>query len=356
MGTEGSEYRLPFLVRDDESHAAVEIVDAVTTWQAYNVWGGYDLYHGPGVNSGSIRSRVVTFDRPYANGHRNAASFGPGGYEMIQLVERMGLDVTYSTDVDLDLRPATSTNHRAVVFLGHDEYWSSGMRDGILSARDHGVNVAIFGGNTGYRHIRLSSSRLGADRLVICYKYATEDPLYGVDDVEVTSQWRAAPVPRPESIVNGSAWDRCFGVSGPMVVSVASSWLFRGTGLSRGDAIPSIMGLEYDSIHPGFPTPESIQILSRSPVICPAGSGKIHHADITYYTTRSGAGVLNVGSTTWLKRIACGPMLRGTCDARVVRITENALELFARGPAGIPEPSHSNLGRFGITLQDPMRV
>jgi N,N-dimethylformamidase beta subunit-like, C-terminal len=356
VAIDGSEFEVPFLVRDDTSHAAVEVVDAVTTWQAYNVWGGYDLYHGPGPDTGSIRSRVVTFDRPYANGHKSLASFGSGGYEMIQFVERMGLDVTYSTDVDLDLRPATTLHHRAVVFLGHDEYWSQGMRDAILAARDGGANVAIFGGNTGYRHIRFASSRLGHDRHVICYKVATEDPLYGVNNAEVTTQWRNGPVSRPESAINGSAWDRCFGVSGDMVASVASSWLFRGTGLAAGDRIPSVMGREWDNVHPSFPTPDSIQILSHSPMTCPAGSGETHYADITYYTTQSGAGVLNIGSTSWLKETACSPVLPGTCDARVERITENVLELFAQGPAGVTEPSHPNLGRFGISLQDPISI
>ena len=30
-----------------------------------------------------------------------------------------------------------------------------------------------------YRHIRLASSPLGPDRVVICYKVASQDPMYG---------------------------------------------------------------------------------------------------------------------------------------------------------------------------------
>jgi hypothetical protein len=55
---------VPLTVRDDASRAALVVQNAVTTWQAYNLWGGRSLYVGP---DGSLetRSRVVSFDRPY---------------------------------------------------------------------------------------------------------------------------------------------------------------------------------------------------------------------------------------------------------------------------------------------------
>jgi len=39
-------------------------------------------------------------------------------------MEQMGLDVTYTTDVDVHQNPALLTNHRSFWSLGHDEYWS----------------------------------------------------------------------------------------------------------------------------------------------------------------------------------------------------------------------------------------
>jgi len=38
---------VPLTIRDDTSHAALVVQDAVTTWQAYNRWGGRSLYVGP---------------------------------------------------------------------------------------------------------------------------------------------------------------------------------------------------------------------------------------------------------------------------------------------------------------------
>src|SRR5258706_4909384 len=43
----GSQRWVPLTVRDDASRAALVVMNAVTTWQAYNQWGGYSLYTGP---------------------------------------------------------------------------------------------------------------------------------------------------------------------------------------------------------------------------------------------------------------------------------------------------------------------
>ena len=194
----GAQSYVPLTLRDDSSHAALVIQNSVTTWQAYNDWGGYSLYHGGG--SFAARSRVVSFDRPYL-ARRGSADFFWIESPLVYLAERLGLDVTYWTDIDLHERPELLMNHRALVSLGHDEYWSSDMRRGALAARLHGVNLAFLGANDVYRHIRLVASPLGKDRREVNYKVASEDPLYGVDNEEVTSQWREAPVPRPESVL-----------------------------------------------------------------------------------------------------------------------------------------------------------
>ncbi|MGH9293580.1 MAG: N,N-dimethylformamidase beta subunit family domain-containing protein, partial [Acidimicrobiales bacterium] len=83
---------VPFLVRDDESSAPVLVQSSVTTWQAYNLYGGYSLYSSP---SGSYedRSRVVSFDRPYAAADEDGSAdlFG-NEYPLVALVERLGVD------------------------------------------------------------------------------------------------------------------------------------------------------------------------------------------------------------------------------------------------------------------------
>jgi hypothetical protein len=346
---DGESY-VPLTIRDDASHAALVIQNEVTTWQAYNAWGGYSLYHGP---SGSFRSRsrVVTFDRPYKG--NGAAGFLSNEYPMVELVERMGLDVTYWTDVDFHERPQLLMNHHALISLQHDEYWSSSMRDGALHARAHGVNIAFFGADADYRHIRFASTRLGKARDEICYKVAREDPLYGENDREVTSNWRAEPVPRPESLLNGGLY-QCNPVHADMVVSEAKAWIFRGTGLHNGDHLPGLVSKEYDRVDPKAPTPRRIQIMSHSPLRC---HGSRDVADLTYYTTRSDSGVLDAGTPGWVDALACdGPARAPTCRPRVVQITRNILIGFAAGPAAKAHPAHPNLRRFSISLKHPVDV
>jgi hypothetical protein len=224
VASDRSQSWVPLTVRDDSSHAALVIQSSVTTWQAYNAWGGYSLYHGPS-GGGFDRATVVSFDRPYAIGHGAGDLLDGNEQPVTALVERLGMDVTYWTDVDFHARPGLLLNHRALITLGHDEYWSLAMRNGALLARDHGVNLAFLGANADFRHIRLAPSRLGLDREEINYR-SNPDPLEGIDDADVTANWRSGPVPRPESALNGAIYE-CNPASADMVITDAGSWLCR---------------------------------------------------------------------------------------------------------------------------------
>ena len=71
----GWETAVPYVVRSPSARGTVALVAPVTTWQAYNQWGGYSLYGGP---AGDRRSWAVSYDRPFnlatgANDYRTAA-------------------------------------------------------------------------------------------------------------------------------------------------------------------------------------------------------------------------------------------------------------------------------------------
>lgn len=347
---------VPLVVRDDDSHAALLIQHSVVTWQAYNRWGGYNLYEGLGDRPGERirprpdRARVVSFDRPYLEGR--GAGFMADEQPLVSLVERLGLDVSYWTDVDLDERASLLLNHRALILPGHDEYWSTRMFDGALAARDRGVNIALLAANSVYRHVRLVPSPLGTDRRVICYKRDNDDPMRGKNDAEVTREFRDLPTPRPESLLNGALYD-CNPVKADLVVLDGGNWLFEGTGLRSRDHLPRFVRDEYDRVTPGFPTPSSIQVLAHSPVVC---WGRASYADMTYYTTRSGAGVFDASTTAWLKDLSLDCALGRRCGwvSRAVDImTENLLAVFGHGPAGIDHPSQPNIHALGLSLLHP---
>jgi hypothetical protein len=273
---------IPFVVRNDASTSALVFQASDTTWQAYNRWGGRSLYVGP---DGSLetRSRVVSFDRPYA-AEQGAGDLLGNELPLVRLVESLGLDVTYWTDIDLHRHPERLLAHRALVSLGHDEYWSTRMRRGAEAARANGVNLAFLGANAVYRHIRLRPSPAGQDREEVNYKpwSVGDDPAWKTDPSEVTTDWRRPPLNDPESRLLGAQYE-CIPVHAAGVVMRPSSWLLAGTGVRAGGRLPGLVGDEYDRVQPGSPRPPRVEVLLRSPVRCRGAS----FADTTYYTAPS---------------------------------------------------------------------
>ena len=338
---------VPLTIRSPDTTGRVVLVDDVTTWQAYNQWGGYDLYNGPGGKADfASRSRVVTFDRPYDGD--GAGQFLTLDLPTIAHAERLGLPLAYATDIDLHAVPTLLTGARAVVTLGHDEYWSTAMRSTVTQARDAGVNVAFLGANAVFRHIRLQTTRFGPDRDEVNYK-APSDPMLGVDDAEVTVNWREPPVPRPESVLTGVFYE-CNPVSAPMVVTDPDSWLFAGTGAAAGLQLPHLVGPEYDRVNPGAPTPAGIEVLTHSPVTC---RGVASFADSAWYTVASGAGVFASGSN-WFTTGLPEAGATGTTARVVGGELTNLLRAFAAGPAGLAHPSRPNLAGLHEFAGDPV--
>jgi hypothetical protein len=329
---------VPITVRSPSTVGKVVILQGVTTWQAYNLWGGYDLYDGP--QGFGDRSREVTFDRPYdTDGAQWFLS-----YELapIALAERSGVPLAYETDVDINQNPSLLNGSRAVISLGHDEYYSAAMRTALIDVRAAGTNIAFLGANAMYRHIRFAPSALGADRIEICYKVAQEDPLYGQDNSETTQQWRDPPDPRPESVITGVFYE-CNPVSSPYVVYDPGNWIFAGTGVSKGTSFPGMVGPEYDRVNPAVPIPRPIEVLSHSPLVC---DGAATYADSAYYTTASGAGVFSSGTMRWvcaMRGPACGHGVSSAARDFVDAATLNLLRAFAAGPAGLTHPAQDNL-------------
>ncbi len=318
---------VPIVVRDDQSHADLVFMSAVTTWQAYNAWGGADLKRGA---TGRGPSRLAGAPLRRESDHRDRVP---------------GVDVTYWTDIDLHLHPELLTNHHALLSMAHDEYWSTAMRAGAEAARDAGVNIAFFGANAVYRRIRLEDSPVGPARHLVNYRSAAADPMTGVNDSEVTTSWREPPDPKPESSLVGDYYE-CNPVSADMVIVNPANWVFEGTGVTDGTRFPDVVGNEYDRVTPEAPTPDNIEVLAHSPLEC-RGVGSF--ADMTYYTAPSGAGVFATGTLWWLRHLTqpC-PDATVSADCQMRRVTENVLRAFAEGPAGNQHPSTSNLDALGI--------
>jgi hypothetical protein len=344
----------PVTVRSASTAGKVVLKNSTSTWQAYNTWGGYDLYNGPGGAADyNNRSLVVSLDRPLdVDG---AFMFLAHDRPLIELAERMGLPLAYVTSMETATDPNLLKGASAFFSLGHDEYWTPEERGYVTAARNAGVNLAFLGANCSFRRIRLAPTGLGPNRQVICYRTSyMEDPLYGKDNALVTNDFREPPDPDAESSMTGTLYE-----SNPTnahyVVATPDAWMFAGTGVAKGTSFPGIIGIEYDRVNPGWPVERPIQVLSHSPLTC---RGVNSYADSAYYTHASGAGVFNTGTMRWVG--AFDPYQYGEfgVDRRggdfVRKVTANVLRAFSEGPAAAKYPAHDNLDAMQEWAGDPI--
>jgi len=370
VGSAGEQQFVPLCVRDDSSTAAFVVQHSVTTWQAYNRWGGNSLYYGnpsgqlsfvhqPGPSSTfADRARIVSFDRPYdwdwASG---AADFIGNEFPVVYHAERLGLDVTYWTDIDLHLRPQLLANHRCLFSLGHDEYWSLPMRQGAAAALDTGTNLAFLGANACYRQIRLQDSPVGPNRLQVCYKDAAEDPLDGVDNAEVTAPtWDSVPTDWAESQLIGSMYQDV-GAVADMVVTDPAHWIFSGTGFVEGQRIPGIIVGEFDRYDPEYPSPANADVIAHSKIANRGGN----YSDVTWYTKAGGGGVFASGNATWVAALSdttgfptdIVPAPRTGITEPLLRTMENLYAVLGAGPASASHPSSGTWRQVYTTAGQP---
>lgn len=337
----GQSHYVPLTIRSADVTGRLVVVNATATYQAYNTFGGYSLYFDGATRHFENRARKVSFDRPGdTSGARTLLLYEIGP---IQAAERLGLDLAYLTSGDLDAGTPALAGAAGVVSLGHDEYWSRGMRAAVTSARDTGTNVGFLGANAMYWRVRFED----AGRTVVCFKDGSADPLG--DTAEATVKWRDGPVPEPENALVGMLYE-AFPVQGPFVVRDPGFFGFAGLGARAGLSVPGLCGTEVDRAYPIAGTPPTLQVVGHSPV---TGEGiGTTFSDMTYYSTPSGAGVVAVGSMLWC------PALRGAyarygitaaSTAFAAAVTDNLLRELATPRLGERRPARPDLDAVGAS-------
>ena len=349
----GAQSWIVFVVRDDARRADLLLQLPVTTWQAYNAWGGKSLYHWG--SSGRQRAACVSFNRPYAaNAQNPAAAYGMGAGEfltnlqphpdhygrsnagwdcnLVRWLEREGHDLAYCTSLDTHARAPSRAQCKAWLSSGHDEYWSWAMREHVESARDSGVHLAFFGANAAYWQIRLEASATSgsADRTMVCWKKASRDPLAAANPSRATDKWRSAAVSRPEEALIGTMYT-ADPVDGDIVVTAPDRWLFDGTGLQRGSVLRGLLGYEVDCVQGHGPA--GVQVLATSPWRTTGAKARAGVAHMTLATAPSGALVFATGSMQWAWGLDDfnAPALRSALrNPAAERITRNLLARFLR--------------------------
>jgi len=331
---------IPIMVRSESTAGKVVLKSGVSTWQAYNRWGEYDLYLGANGSYGD-RALVVSLNRPYDQS--GAYLFEVYERKLVHLAERMGLPLAYLTSMDIARDGHLLHGASALISPGHDEYWTPQERWHVTAARDRGCNIAFLGANAMFRRIRLEPGHLGNDRLVVCYKTDyTQDPLYGKDNALVTNDFREPPHPDPESSVTGVIYES-YPTVADYVVKRHDAWMFKGTHVHEGRGFRALVGIEYDRVNPAYPLERPIEIVAHSPLTC---NGVNSYSDSAYYTHHGGAGVFSAGTMRWVESF--GPPLyhwgiTKECGHFTRTVTENVLRAFADGPAAHKHPARDNL-------------
>jgi len=347
---------VPLTVRRDSTSASLVVVSAVTTWQAYNPWGGCTLYQCF-VGNPRSRATVVSFDRPYASSYNwGSADFLTHELPLISLIEELGIDTAYVTDIDLhssalDGDGSTNpvlVNRTALLTTAHDEYYSTPMRASLERARDAGINLAFFGANAVYRHIRLEPNHEGLlFRQMVNYRTADDDPMTSQDPLQSTVQWRNDPLNKPESALIGIQYFAA-GVKTAMKLVNTDNWVFAGVDLSSGTSLKNLVAIEADGLGHSNQEPDNLEVLASSPV--KYKNARYNHA-MTYYSADSGAGIFATGTIGWIHALDTTTWGNETVSEVVRGITLNVLQAFATGPAGVAHPSVSNASRYRSSVQ-----
>jgi N,N-dimethylformamidase beta subunit-like, C-terminal len=388
------------VVRPDPSDPApILLVLSTTTWHAYNDWGGPSLYTG---------GTHVSFERPFARGFlvkpepigrmmqpepdREAMGFrtwarplglsdwcgGAGWFTYERTFTRWAEATGYRIDVavsqDLERHPEVLEGPRLVLSVGHDEYWSWGMRDALDAFTERGGNAAVLSGNTSFWQVRFDLGHRG----MTGYKHRVdEDPVLGTTDERLlTGCWSDHRIGRPETSTIGLTFSRggyskyglgAADASGAYTVHRPDHWVFAATGLGAGrefgrtDTIVAYEcdGCALESGPDGLPlptgadgAPEGLEILATAPAhlwarheqpsryahepgdleqcsqavfgdaspehLAELGDG---HAVMAAFERPGGGSVLNVGVTDWVL---------GLDDPVVECITRNVLDRLSR--------------------------
>jgi hypothetical protein len=347
----------PFVVRNESSTSDIVVQTSDQTWQAYNNYGGQDLYGGTGPAPDG-RAYQVSYNRPLDIGGDNGI-YG-SEFQMLSWLERNGYDVSYLSGVDVSTKGSLLLNHKVYLSSGHDEYWTQDQYSNVLAARKAGVRQAFFSGNEVFWKTRLAPSIDGtstANRTLVCYKMTKMAYSNGIADPSGT--WTGTWMD-PTSTSYGTAYQPPNVLTGSMfqvngyrsdAITVPGSYgklrLWRNTSVasltsSQTATFPTgTLGYEWDSDLQNSTRPAGQIDLSSTTVDVTDGkyrldagntygNGTATHNLVEFRDQTSGALVFGAGTVQWSWGLTNVPTYNPadkvvTEDARMQQATVNIL-------------------------------
>jgi hypothetical protein len=336
------------VVRHDSDTSDIAYTVPVTTYQAYNNYGGKSLYDFNSINSntvsGSQRAVKVSFDRPFQNSVQDVPNwFTNSDIQNVSWLEQQGYGIRYTTSLDLQTGAANLTTAKTYISPSHDEYWSSAMRTAVKNARDAGVSLLYFGSNADYWKIRFESSPYsgGSNRVEVCYKTTQGGP---VDPSGIpTGTWRdPSGANQPENALIGQMYigDNDFAYF-PLQVSAAQGqnrvWRYSTlANLAPGSTATfgqNLVGWEWDGRFNNGLEPAGVSTVASSAVngevLTDAGKTYTNgtaNPTATEYKAASGAWVFATGTNQWSRGLGYNIDGVGEPNTLIQQATLNVLD------------------------------
>jgi hypothetical protein len=299
------------------------------TYTAYNPKGGLSVYQGgkvslhrPGNGTGGL---PWNGDPNYANppvidvfdSDTFRQTFIHWDAKCISWLEdpAQGYRVDYCTSLDIHNDDTLSllSPYALVLSVGHDEYYSSEMRDHLKSYIANGGNMAFFSGNTCWWQIVFDDTFIFRRTYVWSDKNGPNNPensLTGVSYRDAGGWW----------------WGEREAVG--YTVQHTEDWVYEGTGLIDGKVFGDkehLVGYECDGAGDG--TPSNFLIL---------GTGELHgwldmptgKAIATMGTYNKNGSVFTAATVDWARVLSGG-------EPSTVQITKNVLNRLGGNPKGL---------------------
>jgi hypothetical protein len=288
-----------FIVRDDRP-ADILFQCSDNTWQCYNRWPtGYSVYTHPKGNQGPWAN--VSFDRPYGRYEQiidDPQTVGSGEWLCFEFplaywLEKEGYDVSYCSNSDM-ISPERGLKCKSFLSVGHDEYWDIRQWESVVKMRDEGVNLMFLSGNSVCWVSPLMPSSDGRPNRVTF----RGGPYGGEHEHAVTREETHGPFPHrgpDEGYLMGARNVVPVNGGGDWVVRAPDHWLFAGTGLKEGDAIPGLVGWEFHGDAPD--DVPGLEVVAAGTAL--RGGTQPKHWEATIYPGPKGNFVFNAATIWW---------------------------------------------------------
>jgi hypothetical protein len=317
----------------DERPADILFQCSDNTWQAYNKWpDDYSLYTDP--RHPWAPDVAVSFDRPYTKIAQifdhpltiGSGEFLPWEFPLAYWLEMHGYDVTYCSNADM-LDPQRPLRSKVFLSVGHDEYWDVRQYNTALAAVKEGVTQLYLCGNSVYGLTPYQPSYDGRQNRIISRK----GRFGGVTPFE-REQFFKIPYPMSgpnEALLMGARSPYPFNGGGDWICTAPDSWIFTGTGMKNGEAIPGLIGWEFHADPADIP---GIEVVGEG-IALSGGTRPVKWASTIYPGPKKNF-VFNASTIFWTQGLSSPPghMLPWTHgtrphgpDTRVQQITQNLL-------------------------------